>query len=154
MNSVNYAKNINRSEHQWQYNWSHVVFVTKKRKKNFRKEYNREVVRAAIAEAAARFGIEIKEFSFGEDFAHVHMELDIPNRLSVDQVVQILKSHSASIVFQKIPNFRKLYPRGSFWGYQHSNSSVGPVGEKIIQNYIRRQDISQKYSEKQKRLFN
>jgi hypothetical protein len=38
-----------------------------------RKKYNREVVRAAIAEADARFGIEIKEFSFGDDFAHAHI---------------------------------------------------------------------------------
>jgi REP element-mobilizing transposase RayT len=156
MTSVNFGKNIKGVDKElgWQYNWEHVVFVTKQRKKNFKKEYNREVVRAAIAEAAAKFGIEIKEFSFGDDFAHVHMELDIPNTLSVIQVIQILKSHSASVIFQKIPNFRKLYPRGSFWGYQYSDSSVGPVGEHIIQNYIRRQDISQKYSEKQRQLFN
>jgi len=154
MNSVNHAKNIKGLEKNWQYNWEHVVFVTKKRKKNFRKEYNRTIAREAIAEAAARFRIGIREFAFGDDFAHVHMELDIPNTLTVCEVVQILKSHSASVIFQKIPNFRKLYPRGSFWGYQYSNSSVGPVGENIVQNYIRRQDISREYSEKQKRLFN
>jgi len=155
MNSVNNAKNIKGSEKNWQYNWEHVVFVTKKRKGNFRKEHNRIVAKEAIEEAAARFGIGIKEFSFGDkDFAHVHMELNIPNRLSICQVVQILKSHSASVIFQKIPNFRKLYPRGSFWGYQYSNSSVGPVGEEIIKNYIRRQDISKTYGPNQRRLFN
>lgn len=111
MDNVNHAKNIKGTKFDWQYNWSHIVFVTKKRKKNFRKEYNRIVVRTAIEEAAARFGIGIKEFSFGDDFAHVHMELNIPNTLTMCQVVQILKSHSASAVFQRIPNFRKLYPR-------------------------------------------
>jgi REP element-mobilizing transposase RayT len=154
MDSIRTAKNINGLEKHWQYNWEHIVFVTKQRKKNFRKEYTRNVTRQAIEEIAAKYGIRIKEFAFGDDFAHVHMELDIPNTLSVIQVIQILKSHSASVIFQKIPGFRKLYPRGSFWGSQYSNKSVGPVGEKIIQNYIRRQDISQKYSEKQRRLFN
>ena len=154
MDSVNHAKNIKGLEHDWQYNWSHVVFVTKKRKRNFRKEYNRTVTKQAIEEAAERFGIGIKELSFGDDFAHVHMELSIPNTLTMCQVVQILKSHSASVILREIPGFKKLYPRGSFWGYQFSNGSVGPVGEEKIKNYIRRQDVSKVDDLKQKRLFN
>ena len=78
----------------------------------------------------------------GDDYAHIHMEVNVPNTLSISQVIQILKSHSASKIFGEMPNFRKRYPRGSFWGGQYSNSSVGPVGENIIQNYIRRQDVS------------
>jgi REP element-mobilizing transposase RayT len=151
MDSVNY-KNKNVGEREWQYNWQHVVFVTNKRKKNFKKEYNREIARAAIEEAAHMYGVGIKEFSFGDDYAHIHMELSIPNKLSMMQVVQILKSHSASIIFHRIPNFMKLYPRGSFWGGQYSNHSVGPTDESTIKNYIRRQDISN--VDNQKRLFN
>ena len=156
MDSVDSAKNIEPVAKGLgsKYNFQHFVFVTKYRYKMFRNPKTIGVIKKAFYDAAERHKLSIKEFSFGEDFAHVHMELDIPNTLSVIQVIQILKSHSASVIFQKIPNFRKLYPRGSFWGYQYSNSSVGPVGEHIIQNYIRRQDISQKYSEKQRRLFN
>ncbi len=143
-----------RKERQWQYNWEHVVFVTNKRKGNFRKPHNREVTKNAIEEAAAMFKIGIKEFGFGdEDYAHIHMELNIPNTLSMSQVVQILKSHSASRIFQEIPGFRKLYPRGSFWGGQYSNSSVGPTNEDTIKNYIRKQDISKEENTRQKRLF-
>ncbi len=159
MNSIANARDIKgpvglwqRAEKQWQYQWEHVVFVTKKRKKNFKKEYNRIVTKAAIEEAAAKYGITIKEFSFGEKFDHVHMLLNVPNTLSAIQVIQILKSHSASVIFEKIPGFRKLYPRGSFWGYQYSNTSVGPVGEKKIIDYIRRQDVSMVVN--QQRLFN
>ena len=153
---MSFGKNIKGTgrELEWQYNWSHVVFVTKKRKKNFRKEYTRTVTREAIEDAARRFGIGIKEFSFGDDFAHVHMELNIPNTLTICQVIQILKSHSASVIFQKMPGFHKLYPRGSFWGYQYSNSSVGPVGANKIREYIRKQDISRTDDRRQKRLFN
>ena len=161
MDSIEYRQNIKgsveprkKAEREWQYNWSHVVFVTKKRKRNFRKGYNREVTKEGIEEAASMYNIGIKELSFGDDFAHVHMELGVPNTLSICQVVQILKSHSASVIFQKIPGFRKLYPRGSFWGYQYSNSSVGPVGESKIVNYIRRQDVSRTDGVGQRHLFN
>ena len=159
MNSVNSARTIKSSvelweknEKQWQYNYEHIVFVTKKRRKNFKKEYNRTVTKAAIEEAAAMYGITIKEFSFGDKFNHIHMLVNVPNTLSVIQVIQILKSHSASIIFQKIPGFQKLYPRGSFWGYQYSNSSVGPTNYKKITDYIQRQDISRVIP--QRRLFN
>jgi REP element-mobilizing transposase RayT len=159
MNSVTQQQNIKssvelwkKSEKQWQYNWEHVVFVTKQRKKNFKKEYNRIVTKAAIEEAAAMYGITIKEFSFCDKFNHIHMLVNIPNTLSVVQVIQILKSHSTSIIFQKIPGFHKLYPRGSFWGYQYSNTSVGPVEEKKIIDYIQRQDISRVIP--QRKLFN
>ncbi len=89
-----------------------------------------------------QYRIKIKEFSFGDDYAHVHREVNVPNNLSIEQVVQILKSHSASKIFAEMPNFIKRYPRKHFWGGQYSNSSVGPVGENIIKNYIRRQDVS------------
>jgi hypothetical protein len=41
-----------------------------------------------------------------------------------------------------MPNFRKRYPRGSFWGGQSTGTSFGPVGENVIDNYIRKQDVS------------
>lgn len=84
----------------------------------------------------------MKELSFGEDFAHVHMGLDIPNTISVSKVAQLLKGYSAYVVFREIPNHRLRYPRGTFWTAGYSNSSVGPATEETIKNYIRRQDIS------------
>jgi len=41
-----------------------------------------------------------------------------------------------------MPNCIKRYTKRSFWGGQYSNSSVGPVGENIIQNYIKRHGVS------------
>lgn len=40
-------------EREWQYNWEHVVFVSNKRKRVFKKEKTRVVVRNGIEEAAA-----------------------------------------------------------------------------------------------------
>ncbi len=140
MNSVNHGNHKNVSD--FQYNFEHIVLVSKYRFKVFKNPKTQKVVSDAFRETEMQYRIKIKEFSFGDDYAHVHMEVNVPNNLSMEQVVQILKSHSASKVFKEMPNYHKRYPKGHFWGGQYSNSSVGPVGENIIQNYIRRQDVS------------
>ncbi len=119
-----------------------MMFVSKCRFKVFRKEITREVIRKAIYQIAESNGIEIKELAFGEDFAHIHMEVNVPNTIKVSAAVQIMKSYSAYVLFIKIPNFRKLYPRGRFWSGYYSNGSVGPANEETVRNYIRNQDIS------------
>ena len=140
MYSVNNAKNKNVSD--FQYNFAHLVLVSKYRFKVFKNPKTQKIVVDAFREIEMKYGIKIKEFSFGDDYAHVHMEVDVSNTLSVVQVIQILKSHSASKVFAEMPNYIKRYPKKDFWGGQYSNSSVGPVGENVIKNYIRQQDIS------------
>ena len=140
MNSVNYGNHKNVSD--FQYNFAHLVLVSKYRFKVFKNPKTQKVVADAFREVEMQYNIRIKEFSFGDDFAHVHMLVNVPNSLKIEQVIQILKSHSASKVFAEMPNFIKRYPKKHFWGGQYSNSSVGPVGENIIQNYIRRQDVS------------
>ena len=119
-----------------------MIFVTKYRYKMFRNPKTVEIIRRAINEEAEKFRITVKELSFGEDFAHVHMELDIPNTISVSKVAQLLKGYSAYVVFREMPNHRLRYPRGTFWTAGYSNSSVGPATEETVKNYIRRQDIS------------
>ncbi len=76
------------------------------------------------------------------EYAHVHIEVNVPSKLSMEQVVQLFKSHSSSKVFTEMPNFIKRYPQKSFWGGQPTGTSVGPVGENVISDYIRRQDVS------------
>jgi len=51
------------------------------------------------------YKIEIKEFAFGKDFAHIHIGVNIPNPLSVAKVIQILKSYSSHILFQFMSKF-------------------------------------------------
>ena len=67
------------------------MLVTKKRKRNFKKEYNRVVAKEGIEEAGAMYNIGIRELSFGEDYAHVHLYITVPDNLTMDQVKQILK---------------------------------------------------------------
>ena len=133
-----------KHEERGRYNYQHIYFVSKKRKKVFRKQKTIDACRKAFYEAAERFGFEIRELGFGEDFAHVHILVDIPSKFSVQQTIQIFKSHSASRIFENIPNFLKLYPDREFWSGWRYNGSVGPMTEQTVKNYIKKQDITQK----------
>jgi len=144
MNSVNNAKNKEPTSKALghQYNWQHLVFVTKYRYKMFKNPKTIEIIRKAISDVATRNGIDIKEFSFGEDYAHVHLEVNVPSKISVANAAQFLKGFSSYVVFKEMPNHRLRYPRGNFWSAGYSSSSVGPQSEETLRNYIRRQDIS------------
>ena len=126
------------------YNYQHIYFVSKKGKKVFRKQKTIDTCREAFYEAAKKFGYKIRELGFGDDYSHVHMIVDIPSKFSVQQTIQIFKSHSASKIFERIPNFLKLYPDKEFWSGWRYNGSVGPMTEQVVKKYIQRQDIQQK----------
>ncbi len=134
---------VNKKE-SGRYNYQHIYFVSKKRKAVFRKQKTIDACRAAFYEAAGQFGFTIRELGFGEDFAHVHMIVDIPSKFSVQQTLQIFKSHSASRIFEKVPNFLKLYPNREFWSGWRYNGSIGPMTEAVVKKYIQKQDIIQK----------
>ena len=142
MVSVNVVNEYKPHTYAHRYNWQHMMFVSKCRFKVFKKEYTRDIIRKAIYEIAEANHMTIKEFTFGDDYSLIHTEIDVPNTIKISTTVQILKSYSAYKLFYKIPNFRKLYPRGRFWSGYYSNGSVGPSNEETIRNYIRNQDIS------------
>jgi len=126
------------------YNWQHIYFVSKKRRMVFRKQKTIDCVKKAFHEVEEQFGYTIREIGFGEDFAHVHVVVDVPSKFSIQQTLQIFKSHSASRIFEEIPNFLKLYPDREFWSGWRYNGSVGPMTEDTVRRYIRKQDITQK----------
>ena len=101
-------------------------------------------MKRAFHEVEERFGFKIRELGFGEDFKHVHLIVNVPSKFSIQQTLQIFKSHSASRIFEEIPNFLKLYPDREFWSGWRYNGSVGPMTEDTVREYIRKQDITQK----------
>ena len=134
---ISIANAKNKKELGWVYNFQHIVLVSKYRFEVFKNPKIQRIVADAFREVEMRFNIKIKEFAFGDDYAHIHMKVNVPRNLSMQQVEQILQSHSASKVFNEMPNYIKRYPDKHFWGGQPSGTSVGPVGENIIKNYIR-----------------
>jgi len=77
------------------------------------------------------FVIEAKEVSAD----HVHVFLSFPPRYSIARVVGMLKSISASVIFEEHPEVKKQLWGGEFWedGY-----FVRTVGDKVTADIIRR----------------
>ena len=98
-------------------NWIMFMFVSKCRKNVFRKQSSINACKAGFKELE-RFGFEFAKFGFAG--THVHLATNVPQQYSILDAKTMLKTWSAKRVFLEKPNFRKLYPRGSFWsGYEH-----------------------------------
>lgn len=115
--------------------WHEFMFVSKCRYNVFRKQKTIDACVAGFRELEA-FGFRFGQMSFPG--THVHFSADVPKRYSVKDAETMLKSHSARRIFAEIPNFRKRYPRGSFWsGYEH-HQSIGKDREESAR-YIKSQ---------------
>jgi len=111
------AKNLSERKKDTRSNWMMFMFVSKCRYNVFRKRSTIKACEAGFRELE-RFGFEFGAFGFAG--THVHLAVDVPEKYSLRNAKTMLKAWSARNVFREKPNFRKLYPRGSFWsGYEH-----------------------------------
>ena len=102
-------------------NWVTLMFVCKNRYNCLRKQSVMNDCEAAFREFEAR-GFKFGPVGFGGN--HVHFRVDVPKKYSIVVAVIMIKSRSSQRIFEKHPNFRKKYPRGSFWsGYEHHEST-------------------------------
>ena len=102
-------------------NWITMMFVCKCRYNCLRKQSVMNDCEAAFREFES-LGFEFGPIGFGGN--HTHFRVNPPKRYSIEQVEIMLKSRSSMRIFEKHPNFRKRYPRGSFWsGYEHHEST-------------------------------
>ena len=113
-----------------------MLFVTKNRYNCFKKQEHRKTCTEAFHEME-RFGYEFGDFGFA--WNHVHFQVNIPKRYSVQDAEIMLKSYSARKMFEIHPGFRKRYHRGSFWsGYEH-HQSTGLTNLEESSQYLRDQ---------------
>jgi len=116
--------------------WTMFMFVTHKRKDNFRKLSHQQICEAGLRENE-KHGFRFGPIGFGG--SHVHFRVDVPKRYSKLQAEIMLKRSSAARIFREKPNFLKLYPDRHFWsGYEH-HESVG-VEFDAADEYIRNQE--------------
>lgn len=102
-------------------NWITFMFVCKNRYNCFLKQSHINSCTDAFHEFDAH-GFKFRIIGFAGN--HVHFDVDIPKRYSIEDAETMLKSRSSMRMFEKHPNFRKRYPRGSFWsGYEHHQST-------------------------------
>ena len=110
----------------------HLVWAPKYRKW-IKREDIRDKAREIFGEVAENYGFEIQEMRVAPD--HVHIFLSFPPRYSIARVVGMLKSISASEIFEKFPEVKKELWGGEFWedGY-----FARTVGDKITADLIKR----------------
>lgn len=113
----------------------HLVWTPK-----YRKWIQREDIRKRVGEIfsdiALHHGFEIQGLRIAPD--HVHIFLSFPPRYSVAHVVGMLKSISASEVFDKFPVVEKELWGGEFWEDGYFARTVGDkVAADLIKRYIK-----------------
>jgi putative transposase len=117
-------------------NWVTLMFVCKKRYNCLRKQTVIDDCEAAFREFE-KHGFRFDEFGFAGN--HVHFLVDVPKKYSLLDAEIMLKSRSSKRIFEKHPNFRKRYPKGSFWsGYEH-HESTGRKDMEASRKYIKNQ---------------
>ena len=110
----------------------HLVWAPK-----YRKWIDRQDIRDRIAqlfyEIAKRHDFEIDILEVAAD--DVHVFLSFPPRYAIAKVVGMLKSISASIVFQEYPEVKRFLWGGEFW---EAGYFVRTVGDQVTAEVIRR----------------
>jgi putative transposase len=115
----------------------HLVIATKYRRKILKAGFGEYLRRVIIGLGKQTPDIEIVEVN--TDFDHVHILLSIPPKLSISEVVKILKAKTGLRMRTKFPFLDKVYwARSGIWSRGYFVSTVG-VSESTIRKYIEMQ---------------
>ncbi len=92
--------------------------------------------------------IEIMELNVRED--HVHAVVNIPPKLSISELMGILKGKTAIKLFKSYPALkRKPYWGNHFWSRGYCVSTVG-LDENKIRRYVKYQEKNERLEEDQR----
>ncbi len=119
----------------------HMVWVPKYRKMILGGELAKRL-KMTFEEIAEKYEFEIDTMEVKDD--HVHLFLSAPPRYSPAEIVQIIKSISAKMVFKQFPEVKKELWGGEFWSDGYFVRSVGDkVTSEVIRRYIKYQQQEQ-----------
>lgn len=112
----------------------HLVFATKYRRKIFNDgvlAYMEEVLKKL-----REYYLEIEILMVNHDVDHVHILVIIPPKISVSQVVRIIKSNTSRDIKKKFPFLKKVYwGTDGIWSDGYFVSTIG-ISEEIVRRYI------------------
>ena len=84
---------------------------------------------------------------------HIHLVVSIPPKVSVSQMMGILKGKLAIKLFKSYPKMKqKPYWGNHFWARGYFVSTVG-IDEDIIKRYVKHQEKEEKQIEEQQHRF-
>ena len=126
--------------HTWWECKYHVVFIPKYRRKVLYGQIRKELGRV-LAELTRPKESEILSGSLQED--HVNMEISIPPKYAVSQVIGFLKGNSAIWIARRYGGRKRNFVGEHFWARGYFVSTVGK-DEATIREYIQRQEAEDK----------
>ncbi len=94
---------------------------------------------------------ELQEMSVQSN--HIHLVLSIPPKVSVSQMMGVLKGKLAIKLFKSYPKMKeKLYWGNHFWARGYFVSTIG-IDEEVIKRYVKHQEEEEKRTEEQQHRF-
>ena len=91
------------------------------------------------------------ELSIQED--HVHLVVSIPPKVSISELLGILKGKTAIKLLKSYPGMReKPYWGNHFWSRGYCVSTIG-LDEEKIRRYVKYQEQREKQAEKEQKEF-
>jgi putative transposase len=114
---------------------AHLVCVTKYRRSVFTNE-SLELIKKSFNGVAEKMRFQIIEFHGESD--HIHALIEYPPKLSISQIVNVLKGVSSRRYGQS--GYPKPYGKDALWSPSYFVSSVGGAPIEILKQYIRDQE--------------
>ena len=126
-----------KQSHSVYYTRYHLVISTKYRRKILRAGFGEYLAKLIIDIGRRNPDIEIVEVN--TDVDHVHILLSIPPKLSVSNVVRMIKAKTGEVMRKKFPFLDKVYwGTGGIWSIGYFVSTAG-INEEVIRKYIKLQ---------------
>jgi len=126
---------IKRTSHSVYDTSYHLVWCPKYRKKIFEREEVRERAKQLIGEICEEYRFEVIEMEIVED--HIHVMMSFPPSRSIGEVVRIIKSNSARMLFREFPGLKKRLWSGEMWEDGYFARTVGDrMTRDVIERYI------------------
>jgi putative transposase len=92
-------------------------------------------VRDLIRQICDANGIQIIEGRVSK--AHVHLYVSYPPKVSVSDMVRLMKGRSSRRIQEEFPQLGKRYWGKHFWGIGYAAFSAGHVTDEMIQEYLK-----------------
>lgn len=128
----------------------HFVTPVKYRKAIFGSPDREQTLIQICTEIEERYQIDFEQI--GIDQNHVHYLLSAAPKYAPSQIIQIVKSITARLLFQKYPELKKDLWGGELWTDGFFVATVGEGGNKdVIKRYVAKQ--GQREDESQLKLF-
>ena len=115
----------------------HIVLSTRYRRKIL-KEGMRGYLRWTLKSIERKYP-EVRILEMNTDIDHMHLLVSIPPKISVSEVVRIIKSNTGKAMRKKYDFLRYVYyGRGGIWSVGYFVSTTG-ITEDVIKRYIEHQ---------------